>query len=67
MKNVQELNFCPKNDQIMGMSNEPKLKKHLKLHKSFFKISANLNHADKKVFFRINYLLAEDRDFQFSL
>ncbi len=24
MKNVQELNFCPKNDQIMGMSNKPK-------------------------------------------
>ena len=28
MKNVQELNFCPKNDQIMGMSNKPKQKKH---------------------------------------
>jgi hypothetical protein len=24
MKNVKELNFCPKNDQIMGMSNNPK-------------------------------------------
>ncbi len=24
MKNVQELNFCSKNDQIMSMSNKPK-------------------------------------------
>jgi hypothetical protein len=24
MKNVQELNFCPKNYQIMGVSNKPK-------------------------------------------
>ncbi len=24
MKNVQEHNFCPKNDQIMDMSNKPK-------------------------------------------
>ncbi len=24
MKNVQELNIYPKNDQIMGMSNRPK-------------------------------------------
>ncbi len=24
MKNVQEINFCPKNDQIMGMSNKPR-------------------------------------------